>query len=135
MTIYSTSDKSLIPVAEIDWSDFDPAKVEHVQTKMLSTQIAAGMVEARMLAACQETFGSANVARSRKGHKLVDLTPISQARARADAAAALAEEAKLAYWETLRECYRAGATSRAIAEATGLSVPRINQLVAGARLG
>lgn len=35
--------------------------------------------------------------------------------------------------QEMRKAYRAGATAAAIAEVTGLSIPRVNQLVAGAR--
>lgn len=134
MTIYSAADPSLIPADEIDWSDFDPGWVEHVKTRMLAGPLASGAVPARLLAACQETYGSENVSRSKSGHKLVDLSPIAEARARSDAAADLAADALRNYRETIRDCYRAGATARAIASAAGLSVPRVNQIVAGARL-
>lgn len=131
-TIYDIADTTIIPNDEIDWSGFDPDKLDHVK-HLLSMPLKSGTVEAQFLAAYQMSFGTKSATASAKGNALVDLEPLYHAKAVSESDAARAAESKTAYRLAIRAAYRAGATGQAVAKATGLSLPRINQLVSGAR--
>lgn len=131
--IYSTDDDRMIPSDDIDWSDFDPEKLDHIKTKMLAGPLAEGAVPARLLAACLVSFGGSHISHAKNRASIVDLSPVREAKLRHELAAQHAADALAEYRRTLREAYRQGATARALAEEAGLSVPRVNQLVAGAR--
>ena len=130
---YEIGDHTPIPLAEIDWSLFDPDRIEHVQTKMLAGPIAAGAVEAHDLAACLYTYGRPEIVRPKSGSQVVDISGIGPLRDRAQALRTAADAAQYELRQAMIAAYQAGATAPSLARASGLSLPRVHQIVAGSR--
>ena len=141
--------------AEVDWSLFRPDALEHVQW-LLRGQIEAGEIPGNLLGGCLVSWGDRSKVASVKGGRRqpVDLAPIAEpaealrrsednvalakvnlerAKSRLDDARLAEKVDRRALHEALRAVYAEGATAPALADAVGLSVPRINQIVAGGR--
>ena len=132
--IPQSGDQTIVTADDIDWSLFDPARVDFVRDTFLGGFLAAGTCTNNFVAAALVTYADpAKVSVAKRSRATVDISPAVGARAVLVAADAARDQARADFHKALREVYREGATAPALASALDLSVVRVNQLVAGAR--
>jgi len=132
---------------------------EHARTVGLGFAIVQGKLTQRLVDGLLVTYGRPSLVSNKRGTKAIDIGPataaveglaqaeraldealvvhahaIAVAGDRLAEATAARDEARANRNEVIREVYRQGATGHALAREVGLSVPRVNQIVAGARL-
>ena len=148
-------DSATYTPAEVDWSVFNPDKVEHVRTVLAAALDGPDGCPGHYLNALALTFGDAGRVSRIKGSKsLVDLSGVVAAvdslavsKIALDGTLAEHEEIQRLVIEAkdrvrsdrerlqaaIRSAFASGATNPSLVRVTGLSSPRISQIVAGAR--
>lgn len=136
MLTWTQGDSTPVTADEVDWSLFDPERVEHVKAKT-AFAFEQGICTRGIMAGWLVTFHDKGKlsGRTRGGRSArpVDIQPAVSALAVLGAAKRAHEEAKQGFSEAIRAVYAEGATATSLHRELGLSLSRVNQLVAGAR--
>ena len=134
MAIPQLGDQTPITAGEIDWTLFDPGRVDHVR-QLLAFPLERGTLTHDNVAGLLVMFRDKRALSLPKAgrRQVVDMGPAIEAKGRVAGAEEARADARDHYRSAVRSVYRAGATAPALAEALGVSVGRVHQLVAGGR--